>query len=52
MDIVPDQEENTAEKEVPLQNTNDSERKAFIKRFGADKGLTAPVLEAICMAGP
>ncbi len=25
----------------------DSERKAFIKKFGAEKGLTAPVLEAL-----
>jgi hypothetical protein len=32
---------------VPILNMNDSERKAFMKRFGAEKGLTAPVLEAI-----
>jgi hypothetical protein len=34
----------------PIPDTTDSERKAFIKRFGAEKGLTAPVLESIWQA--
>ena len=36
-----------ARNSVTIPTETDSERKAFIKRFGAEKGLTAPVLEAI-----
>jgi hypothetical protein len=35
---------------VPIATEADSERKAFIKKFGAEKGLSAPVLESIWQA--
>ncbi len=45
-DAVPD----PAQTNVTIPTSTDSERKSFIKTFGAEKGLTVPVLESIWQA--
>ncbi len=39
-----------AQTNVTIPTETDSERKSFIKKFGAEKGLTVPVLESIWQA--
>ncbi len=47
---LPDTAPAPAQANVTIPTETNSERKAFIKKFGAEKGLTAPVLESIWQA--